>query len=72
LTGKKFSKLFLFSFEVWHATRFPFLENLLWAIQPIIASPIMSKKTEKFIVYFDFEEDEIVNTAELFFGQNWT
>jgi len=66
------SKLFLFSFEVWHAIRFPFLENLLWAIQPIIASPIMSKKPGKFIVYFDFEEDEIVNTAELFFGQNWT
>jgi len=32
----------------------------------------MSKKTGKFIVYFDFEKDEIVNTAELFFGQNWT
>jgi len=30
------------------------------------------KKPGKFIVYFDFEEDEIVNTAELFFGQNWT
>jgi len=30
----------------------------------------MSKKPGKFIV--NFEEDEIVNTAELFFGQNWT
>jgi len=35
-------------------------------------SPIMSKKPGKFIFYFDFEEDEIVKTAELFFGQNWT
>jgi len=38
----------------------------------LCASPIMSKKPGNFIVYFDFEEDEIVNIAELFIGQNWT
>jgi len=70
LTGRKVTKFFLFSFKVWHAIRFPFLENLFCAIQPIIATPIMSRKPEKFIV--SFEEDEIVNTAELLFGQNWT
>ena len=54
LTGRKVSKFFLFSFEVWHAIRFPFLENLLWATQPHCHSSISANSFGGNYFFFEF------------------